>query len=161
MAAAQCQGLTSITDSSRSARQALAPHHNRRERGHRHVRTRSACCRVVGYGQHVPAAGARAAGAEGGSKPERRCRNSRLLCALRQVLGVGSVFLWPAPVALKQGYLVVTGVVTAYMFTFVPEWTTWTMLIAMALYDLWAVLVPGGPLKARPAHSPGVARWCL
>lgn len=64
-----------------------------------------------------------------------------------QVVGVGSLFFWPAPVLLKQGYLVVTGVVTAYMFTFVPEWTTWTLLIAMALYDLYAVLVPGGPLK--------------
>lgn len=60
---------------------------------------------------------------------------------------MGSLFFWPAPVLLKQGYLVVTGVVTAYMFTFVPEWTTWTLLIAMALYDLYAVLVPGGPLK--------------
>ena len=27
-----------------------------------------------------------------------------------QVVGVGSVFFWPAPVLLKQGYLVVTGV---------------------------------------------------
>ena len=60
---------------------------------------------------------------------------------------MGSLFFWPAPVLLKQGYLVVTGVVTAYMFTFVPEWTTWTLLVAMALYDLYAVLVPGGPLK--------------
>ena len=60
---------------------------------------------------------------------------------------MGSLFFWSAPVLLKQGYLVVTGVVTAYMFTFVPEWTTWTLLIAMALYDLYAVLVPGGPLK--------------
>jgi len=67
--------------------------------------------------------------------------------ACLQVVGVGSLFFWPAPVLLKQGYLVVTGVVTAYMFTFVPEWTTWTLLISMALYDLYAVLVPGGPLK--------------
>ena len=37
-----------------------------------------------------------------------------------------------------------------YMFTFVPEWTTWALLMAMALYDLWAVLLPGGPLKAGP-----------
>jgi presenilin 1 len=50
---------------------------------------------------------------------------------------------------LKQGYLVITGVVTAYMFTKVPEWTTWTLLIAMALYDLYAVLTPGGPLKVK------------
>ena len=43
----------------------------------------------------------------------------------------------------------VVGTVTAYVFTFVPEWTTWALLVAMALYDLWAVLSPGGPLKAR------------
>ena len=70
-----------------------------------------------------------------------------LILCVAQVVGVGSVFFWPAPVLLKQGYLVVTGVVTAYMFTFIPEWTTWTLLIAMALYDLYAVLTPGGPLK--------------
>ena len=70
-------------------------------------------------------------------------------CMHAQVVGVGSVFFWPAPVALKQGYLVIVGVVTAYMFTYVPEWSTWTLLLAMALYDLYAVLVPGGPLKAR------------
>ena len=79
-----------------------------------------------------------------------------------QVVGVGSLFFWPAPVLLKQGYLVVTGVVTAYMFTFVPEWTTWTLLIAMALYDLYAVLVPGGPLKVRALHlSAPCGAFCL
>ena len=67
-----------------------------------------------------------------------------------QVVGVTALFFWPAPLALKQGYLVVVGTVTAYVFTFVPEWTTWALLVAMALYDLWAVLSPGGPLKAGP-----------
>ena len=66
---------------------------------------------------------------------------------------MGSLFFWPAPVALKQGYLVIVGVVTAYLFTYVPEWSTWMLLLAMALYDLYAVLVPGGPLKAH-------ARFC-
>ena len=66
------------------------------------------------------------------------------------MVGVTALFFWPAPLALKQGYLVVVGTVTAYVFTFVPEWTTWALLVAMALYDLWAVLSPGGPLKARP-----------
>eukprot|EP00884_Botryococcus_braunii_P014611 jgi/Botrbrau1/23150/Bobra.0041s0002.1 len=64
------------------------------------------------------------------------------------VVGVTSVFFWPAPLTLKQSYLVVTAVVTAYLFTHIPEWTTWTLLIAMALYDLYAVLSPAGPLKA-------------
>nr|GMC74167.1 presenilin-like protein At2g29900 [Ipomoea batatas] len=45
------------------------------------------------------------------------------------------------------GYLVVIGVLVAYWFTMLPEWTTWVLLVAMALYDLAAVLLPGGPLR--------------
>ena len=61
--------------------------------------------------------------------------------------GVLSVFFLPAPLTLKQAYLVFVGVVTAFWFTKIPEWTTWLLLAAMALYDLYAVLTPGGPLK--------------
>lgn len=62
--------------------------------------------------------------------------------------GVASLFLLPAaPLALKQAYLIVTGVVTAFVFTYVPEWTTWALLAAMAAYDLYAVLTPNGPLR--------------
>ncbi len=62
---------------------------------------------------------------------------------------VGSVVLFftPAPLLLKQCYLIVTGVAVAFVFTWIPEWTTWVLLVAMALYDILAVLVPGGPLK--------------
>ncbi|KAK1268109.1 Presenilin-like protein [Acorus gramineus] len=45
------------------------------------------------------------------------------------------------------GYLVLVGVIVAYWFTMLPEWTTWVLLVAMALYDLAAVLLPGGPLR--------------
>ncbi|XP_077216709.1 presenilin-2 isoform X2 [Tasmannia lanceolata] len=45
------------------------------------------------------------------------------------------------------GYLVVIGMLVAYWFTLLPEWTTWVLLVAMALYDLAAVLLPGGPLR--------------
>ena len=72
-----------------------------------------------------------------------------------------ALFFWPAPLALKQGYLVVVGTVTAYVFTFVPEWTTWALLVAMALYDLWAVLSPGGPLKARLSLGLGLGLFHL
>ncbi|KAK9828549.1 hypothetical protein WJX72_000710 [[Myrmecia] bisecta] len=63
------------------------------------------------------------------------------------MVGVFSLFFWPAPLLLKQGYLIVTGVIVAYIFTFIPEWTTWMLLVMMALYDLCAVLTPHGPLK--------------
>jgi presenilin 1 len=62
--------------------------------------------------------------------------------------GVASLFLCRAPLAARQAYLVATGVVVAFMFTHVPEWTTWALLGAMAAYDLYAVLAPGGPLRA-------------
>lgn len=48
---------------------------------------------------------------------------------------------------VTQGYLVVIGMLVAYWFTMLPEWTTWAMLVAMALYDLAAVLLPIGPLR--------------
>jgi presenilin 1 len=28
-----------------------------------------------------------------------------------------------------------------------PEWTSWTLLVLLACYDLFAVLSPAGPLK--------------
>lgn len=44
-------------------------------------------------------------------------------------------------------YLIWVGIIVAYIFTFIPEWTAWVILCFMALYDIVAVLVPGGPLK--------------
>ncbi|KAK8573882.1 hypothetical protein V6N13_096813 [Hibiscus sabdariffa] len=48
---------------------------------------------------------------------------------------------------VTQGYLVLIGMLVAYWFTLLPEWTTWVLLVAMALYDLAAVLLPVGPLR--------------
>jgi len=36
----------------------------------------------------------------------------------------------------------------AWILTKLPEYTSWALLIALALYDLCAVLSPCGPLKA-------------
>ncbi|KAK9816378.1 hypothetical protein WJX74_000624 [Apatococcus lobatus] len=63
------------------------------------------------------------------------------------VVGIATAFYFPAPILLKQGYMVVVGVITAFLFTSIPEWTTWTLLLAMSAYDLFAVLTPVGPLK--------------
>lgn len=42
--------------------------------------------------------------------------------------------------------------VTAYVFTWIPEWTTWVLLVAMAVYDVLAGALcgPGGCLAASP-----------
>ncbi|PWA99836.1 Peptidase A22A, presenilin [Artemisia annua] len=63
------------------------------------------------------------------------------------VVGVLAVFMMKAPIFVTQSYMVVIGVLTAYWFTMLPEWTTWVLLVAMSLYDLAAVLLPVGPLR--------------
>lgn len=62
-------------------------------------------------------------------------------------IGAVTLFFAPAPLLLKQSYLVITGVVTAFVFTWIPEWTTWILLGAMSVYDIVAVLTPAGPLQ--------------
>lgn len=63
------------------------------------------------------------------------------------VVGVVAVFMSKMAIFVTQTYLVVIGMLVAYWFTLLPEWTTWVLLVAMALYDLAAVLLPGGPLR--------------
>jgi presenilin 1 len=63
------------------------------------------------------------------------------------MVGAVTLFSMPAPLLMKQSYLVATGVCVAFVFTWIPEWTTWVLLVAMAVYDVVAVLTPGGPLK--------------
>ncbi|KAL6175424.1 hypothetical protein ACLB2K_052065 [Fragaria x ananassa] len=61
--------------------------------------------------------------------------------------GRRAVFMSKMAILVTQGYLVVIGMLVAYWFTLLPEWTTWVLLVAMALYDLAAVLLPVGPLR--------------
>ncbi|VVA27625.1 PREDICTED: presenilin [Prunus dulcis] len=63
------------------------------------------------------------------------------------VVGVLAVFMSKMAILVTQAYLVVIGMLVAYWFTLLPEWTTWVLLVAMALYDLAAVLLPVGPLR--------------
>ncbi|EKE37853.1 hypothetical protein ENUP19_0061G0093 [Entamoeba nuttalli] len=62
------------------------------------------------------------------------------------VLGVISIF-YISPMKLNQFYMIIISVFMASFFTNLPEWTTWTLLIGMACYDLVAVLCPKGPLR--------------
>ncbi|KAJ6384067.1 hypothetical protein OIU78_027384 [Salix suchowensis] len=63
------------------------------------------------------------------------------------IVGVMSLFSSGIPIFVRQGYMVALGIFVAAWFTNLPEWTTWALLVALALYDLVAVLAPGGPLK--------------
>lgn len=63
------------------------------------------------------------------------------------VVGVLSTFAAGMPIVITQFYMVLLGIFVAYWFTLLPEWTTWVLLVALAVYDLVAVLAPGGPLN--------------
>jgi len=52
-----------------------------------------------------------------------------------------------SPSYLVQAYLIATSVLLAWQLSNFEEWTTWTLLVLLALYDLCAVLTPCGPLK--------------
>ncbi len=64
-------------------------------------------------------------------------------------VGVLAIFFGQGiPKVVTQGYLICTSVILAWHFSFFDEWTTWTLLFMLAVYDLCAVLTPCGPLKA-------------
>ncbi|MCO5546914.1 hypothetical protein L7F22_000352 [Adiantum nelumboides] len=63
------------------------------------------------------------------------------------IVGVLSMFFCKVPIMVTQGYLILVGTLVAFWFTSLPEWTTWVLLVAISLYDVVAVLVPGGPLN--------------
>ena len=54
----------------------------------------------------------------------------------------------PFPDYIGQVYLVIISVIVAYIVsTIFPFYTTWLLLVVLALYDLCAVLTPCGPLN--------------
>lgn len=65
------------------------------------------------------------------------------------VVGVLAIFFGRGiPKGVTQGYLISTSVILAWHLDYFDEYTTWTLLFMLALYDLCAVLTPCGPLKA-------------
>jgi len=65
------------------------------------------------------------------------------------ICGVLAIFYQKGiPMITTQGYLVCISVVMPWLLVrFLPEWTTWALLVLLALYDLCAVLTPCGPLN--------------
>lgn len=65
------------------------------------------------------------------------------------VVGVLAIFFGKGiSKGVTQGYLIATSVILAWHLDYFDEYTTWTLLFMLALYDLCAVLTPCGPLKA-------------
>ena len=65
------------------------------------------------------------------------------------IVGVMAVFWGQGiPKFITQGYLIATSVILAWHLSFFDDWTTWSLLFMLAIYDLCAVLTPCGPLKA-------------
>jgi presenilin 1 len=52
------------------------------------------------------------------------------------------------PQYINQTYLVLTSVIVAWQLSYFTNWMAWALLVMLALYDLFAVLSPCGPLKA-------------
>lgn len=64
------------------------------------------------------------------------------------LVGVISIYYQKGiPLVIQQGYLILTSIILAWHFVAFPEWTTWTLLIGLGLWDIVAVLTPCGPLK--------------
>jgi presenilin 1 len=62
------------------------------------------------------------------------------------LVGIMTIF-WHGPTKINQGYLILISGLLAVFFTRLPEWTTFAILAIVAVYDLFAVLCPRGPLK--------------
>ena len=65
------------------------------------------------------------------------------------IVGVIAIFYQNGiPNSITQTYLVCTSIILAWHLSHFDDWTAWTLLVMLALYDLCAVLSPCGPLKA-------------
>jgi hypothetical protein len=63
------------------------------------------------------------------------------------VVGMVSVF-YHSHIRMQQVYLIIVSVIMAWLLTRMPEWTTWSLLVGIACWDIVAVLWSKGPLHA-------------
>ncbi|KAL7746324.1 hypothetical protein RI367_008332 [Sorochytrium milnesiophthora] len=68
------------------------------------------------------------------------------------VVGIVAIF-WRAPPYVQQIYLVLMSSLMAFQLTGLQEWTTWVLLGLLAIWDLFAVLSPYGPLRLLVEHT--------
>eukprot|EP00737_Agarophyton_chilense_P000053 gb/GEZJ01000067.1/.p1 GENE.gb/GEZJ01000067.1/~~gb/GEZJ01000067.1/.p1 ORF type:complete len:459 (-),score=54.72 gb/GEZJ01000067.1/:693-2069(-) len=62
------------------------------------------------------------------------------------VTGLFAIFS-SVPRVINQAYLVIMSALMAFVFRPLPSWSIWTVLAVLVVWDLYAVLGPGGPLK--------------
>ena len=56
-------------------------------------------------------------------------------------VGILAIF-WRAPPSVNRAYMIAVSSLMAVFLSFLPEWSTWSLLVGISLYDLAAVLLP-------------------
>jgi presenilin 1 len=65
------------------------------------------------------------------------------------IVGIVAIFYQRGvPTYITQGYLIASSIIVTWQLSYFNDWMAWALLIMLAVYDLFAVLSPCGPLRA-------------